>query len=129
MGLYLTDLDRIGMLLGDSMRSCRLVVDTGIHALGWTRDQGIEYLLANAPVSLGLATSEVDRYIGMPGQACSYMLGRITIDELRAAATARLGDQFDIRAFHDQVLATGSVPLGALRRTIDAWVELEAADR
>lgn len=100
-------------------------MDTGIHALGWTRDQGIEYLLANAPVSLGQATNEVDRYIGMPGQACSYLLGRITIDELRATATTRLGDRFDIRAFHDQVLATGSVPLGALRRTIGEWIELE----
>lgn len=123
MGLYLTDLDRVGMLWGDSMRSCRLVVDTGLHALGWTRDQAIEYLLTNAPVSLGQATNEVDRYIGMPGQACSYMLGRITIDEIRASATARLGDRFDIRAFHDQVLATGSIPLGALRRTIAEWAE------
>ena len=123
MGLYLSDLDRIGMLWGDSMRSCRLVVDTGIHALGWTRDQAIEYLLTNAPVSLGQATNEVDRYIGMPGQACSYMLGRITIDQIRSDATARLGDRFDIRAFHDQVLATGSIPLDALRGTVQAWVE------
>ena len=129
MGLYLNDLDRIGMLWADSMRSCRLVVDTGIHALGWTRDQGIEYLLANAPVSLGQATNEVDRYIGMPGQACSYMLGRITIDQLRANAAARLGDRFDIRAFHDQVLATGSIPLPSLQRTIEDWVELELARR
>jgi uncharacterized protein (DUF885 family) len=126
MGLYPTALDRIGMLWGDSMRSCRLVVDTGIHALGWTRDQSIEYLMTNAPVSLGQATNEVDRYIGMPGQACSYMLGRITIDRMRADATARLGERFDIRAFHDQVLATGSVPLDSLRRTIDGWVEREA---
>jgi uncharacterized protein (DUF885 family) len=123
MGLYLNDLDRIGMLWGDSMRSCRLVVDTGIHALGWTRHQGIEYLLANAPVSLGQATNEVDRYIGMPGQACSYMLGRITIDRLRADATDRLGDRFDIRAFHDQVLGTGSIPLQSLQRTIEAWAD------
>ncbi len=121
MGLYPTDLDRIGMLWGDSMRSCRMVVDTGIHTLGWTRDQSIEYLLANAPVSLGQATNEVDRYIGMPGQACSYMLGRIAIDRMRTDATARLGDRFDIRAFHDQVLSTGSIPLDALRRTIDEW--------
>jgi uncharacterized protein (DUF885 family) len=127
MGLYLTDLDRIGMLLGDSARSCRLVVDTGIHALGWTRDQGIEYLLANAPLSIGQATNEVDRYIGWPGQACSYMLGRITIDQLRAAATTRLGDRFDVRAFHDQVLATGSIPLHSLQRTIEDWIELEVA--
>jgi uncharacterized protein (DUF885 family) len=126
MGLYLTDVDRIGMLTGDSIRSCRMVVDTGIHALGWTRTQGIEYLLANAPVSLSQATNEVDRHIGMPGQACSYMLGRITIDQSRADAAARLGDRFDIRAFHDQVLRTGSIPLGALRRTIGEWAELEA---
>lgn len=125
MGLYLTDVDRIGMLAGDSIRSCRMVVDTGIHALGWTRSQGIEYLLANAPVSLSQAANEVDRSIGMPGQACSYMLGRITIDQIRADAAARLGDRFDIRAFHDQILRTGSVPLGALRRTIGEWVELE----
>ncbi len=125
MGLYLTDLDRIGMLAGDSIRACRLVVDTGIHALGWTRDQGIAYLLANAPVSVGQAINETDRSIGMPGQACSYMLGRITIDQVRADAEARLGDRFDIRGFHDQVLRTGSIPLGALRRTIGEWAELE----
>jgi uncharacterized protein (DUF885 family) len=125
MGLYLTDLDRIGMLAGDSIRACRLVVDTGIHALGWTRDQGIAYLLANAPVSLGQAINETDRSIGMPGQACSYMLGRIAIDQIRADAAARIGNRFDIRAFHDQILRTGSIPLGALRRAIGEWAERE----
>ena len=123
MGLYASDLDRLGMLWGDSARSCRLVVDTGLHALGWTRDQAIDYMLAHAPMTRAQVAAEVDRYIGLPGQACSYMLGRLAIDDVRATAQARLGDRFDIRAFHDQVLATGSIPLDSLRLTIDEWMD------
>ncbi len=123
MGLYTTELDRIGMLAADSMRACRLVVDTGMHALGWTRDQAIAYFLDHSPMTHGQVVGEVDRYIGWPGQACSYMLGRIAIDDIRARAETRLGDRFDIRAFHDEVLAAGSIPLESLRRTIDAWAE------
>jgi uncharacterized protein (DUF885 family) len=126
MGLYTTELDRIGMLAADSMRACRLVVDTGMHALGWTRDAAIAYLIDHSPMTLGQVTGEIDRYIGLPGQACSYMLGRLAIEDIRAGAEARLGDRFDIRAFHDQVLATGSVPLESLRRTIGAWTDAVA---
>ena len=123
MGLYTTELDRIGMLSADSMRACRLVVDTGMHALGWTRDEAIAYFLDHSPMTHGQVAGEVDRYIGMPGQACAYMLGRLAIDDIRAGAEARLGERFDIRAFHDQVLATGSIPLDSLRRAIETWAE------
>ncbi len=123
MGLYSSELDRIGMLSADSMRACRLVVDTGMHALGWTRDQAITYFLDHSPMTSGQVVGEVDRYIGNPGQACAYMLGRLAIEDIRSHAEARLGERFDIRAFHDQVLATGSIPLGSLRRAIETWVD------
>jgi uncharacterized protein (DUF885 family) len=123
MGLYTAGLDRIGMLSADSMRACRLVVDTGMHALGWTRDQAITYFLDHSPMTEGQVIGEVDRYIGNPGQACAYMLGRLAIEDIRSDAEARLGDRFDIRAFHDHVLATGSIPLGSLRRVVGAWVD------
>jgi uncharacterized protein (DUF885 family) len=126
MGLYTAELDRVGMLSADSMRACRLVVDTGMHALGWTRDEAIDYFLDHSPMTRGQITGEIDRYIGMPGQACAYMLGRLAIDDIRAGAEARLGERFDIRAFHDQVLATGSIPLDALRRTIGEWADAVA---
>jgi uncharacterized protein (DUF885 family) len=122
MGLYSSELDRIGMLSADSMRACRLVVDTGMHALGWTRDHAIAYFLDHSPMTRGQVTGEVDRYIGNPGQACAYMLGRLAIEDIRADAEARLGERFDIRAFHDRVLATGSIPLGSLRRVVGEWV-------
>jgi uncharacterized protein (DUF885 family) len=123
MGLYSSELDRIGMLSADSMRACRLVVDTGMHALGWTRDQAITYFLDHSPMTHGQVVGEVDRYIGNPGQACAYMLGRLAIEDIRANAEARLAERFDIRAFHDHVLATGSIPLGSLRRAIETWVD------
>ena len=99
MGLYSSPLDRIGMLAADSMRACRLVVDTGIHALGWSRQQAIDYMLDNSPLSSHQVAGEIDRYIGTPGQAVSYMIGRIEIERLRESTEARLGDRFDIRGF------------------------------
>jgi uncharacterized protein (DUF885 family) len=126
MGLYTTALDRIGMLASDSMRACRIVVDTGMHAMGWTRDQAIDYVESHSPLTRGQIEGEVDRYIGWPGQACAYMLGRLEIDAIRATAEARLGDRFDIRSFHDAVLRTGSVPLSTLRRTIEGWSDERA---
>jgi uncharacterized protein (DUF885 family) len=123
MGLYSSELDRIGMLSADSMRACRLVVDTGMHALGWTRAQAITFFLDHSPMTLGQVVGEVDRYIGNSGQACAYMLGRLAIEDIRSHAEARLGERFDIRAFHDQVLATGSIPLGSLRRVIETWID------
>jgi uncharacterized protein (DUF885 family) len=105
------------------MRACRLVVDTGMHALGWTRDRAIAYFLDHSPMTDGQVTGEIDRYIGNPGQACAYMLGRLTIEDIRADAATRLRERFDIRAFHDRVLATGSIPLGTLRRVVGAWID------
>jgi len=115
MGLYGSELDRIGMLAADSMRACRLVVDTGMHALGWSRSRAIDYILDHSPLTRRLAEGEVDRYIGMPGQALSYMIGRLEIDRLRAESERRAGDAFDIKDFHDRVLRNGLVPLPILR--------------
>lgn len=116
MGLYSTEMDRIGMLSADSMRACRLVTDTGMHALGWSRTQAVDYILQHSPLSRGIAEGEIDRYIGMPGQALSYMMGRLEIDRLRAVSESRPG--FDIRAFHDGVLGNGMVPLPTLQRIV-----------
>lgn len=121
MGLYESDWERLGMLMGDSLRAGRLVVDTGMHALGWTRWEAIDYLFAHSPMSLFEITEEIDRYIGMPAQALAYMLGRLEIDDLRAAAEARLGSRFDIKGFHDTILGSGTVPLGTLRRRVEEW--------
>ena len=121
MGLYTTEWDRVGMLTADVMRACRLVVDTGLHALGWSRQQAIDYLLSHSPLAPQMAEPEVDRYIGMPGQATSYMIGRLEIDDIRAEAEAMAGDRFDIAGFHDVVLGHGSVPLPTLRRRVEAW--------
>jgi uncharacterized protein (DUF885 family) len=121
MGLYADDLERIGMLAADSWRSCRLVVDTGLHALGWGRQQAIDFMAANAPVSVGEIEVEVDRYIGLPGQALAYKVGQREILRLRADARDRLGARFDIRAFHDVVLGSSSVTLPVLRHLVDDW--------
>ena len=122
MGLYSTPIDRVGMLAGEAMRACRLVVDTGLHALGWSRDRAITYMLEHSPMSRHQVEAEIDRYIGDPGQALAYMIGRLEIDRIRADAEQRLGERFDIRAFHDAVLTVGSVPLTTLRRVVDEWV-------
>jgi uncharacterized protein (DUF885 family) len=120
MGLYRDDVERLGMLAGDSWRSCRLVVDTGIHALGWTRRQAVDFMVANVPVGLDEINVEVDRYIAIPGQALAYKVGQLEIQRLRAEARAAAGDGFDIRAFHDAVLGSGSVSLPVLRELVAA---------
>lgn len=122
LGLYSSDLTRVGMLSADSMRACRLVVDTGMHALGWTRDQAIDYMLANSPMTRRQVEGEIDRYLGMPGQALGYMIGRLEIDRSRRDAERALGERFDIGGFHEAVLGSGTVPLPVLRRNVDAWV-------
>ena len=127
MGLYSSDLDRIGMLSADSMRACRLVVDTGLHALGWTRDEAIDYMLAHSPMSRTQVEGEIDRYIGSPGQALGYMMGRLEIDRIRAGAEEKLGADFDIKTFHDVVLSTGSVPISTLQRVVADWLESPSA--
>ncbi len=122
MGLYNSDLARLGLLSNDALRAARLVVDPGMHALGWTRQQAIDYMLAHTDQSHGFIESEVDRYIIWPGQATAYMVGRLEIERLRAEAQAKLGPRFDIRIFHDRVLEGGSVPLGVLRGRIEQWL-------
>ena len=121
MGLYRSDLDRLGMLASDSWRACRLVVDTGLHAMGWTRQEAIDFLNAHAPVSRDDIVVEVDRYIGMPGQALAYKVGQREILHLRDEARSALGPAFGIKAFHDAVLGGATVSLRVLRDQVRAW--------
>jgi uncharacterized protein (DUF885 family) len=121
MGLYRSDIDRLGMLASDSWRACRLVVDTGLHALGWTRQQAIDFMVANAPVSYDEIVTEIDRYIGMPGQALAYKVGQREILRLRAEAEARLGAAFSLPGFHDVVLSAATVSLAVLAERVEAW--------
>jgi len=123
MGLYSSDLARFGMLSFDSWRACRLVVDTGIHAFGWSRQQGIEFMLANTALTPENIANEVDRYTCWPGQALSYMTGRLEIDRLRRLAQERRGPRFDIKAFHDVVLGGGSLPLTVLDDVVSRWAD------
>ncbi|MBB6184819.1 DUF885 family protein [Oleiagrimonas soli] len=122
MGIYKTPYQRFGFLTYQMWRACRLVVDTGIHHLGWSRQQAIDYMLKNTALSQREIDNEVDRYISWPGQALSYELGYLEIRRLRAKAEQALGPKFDIRAFHDTVLSTGSVPLPVLARRIDRFI-------
>ena len=122
MGLYSADVDRLGMLSNEAFRAARLVVDPGMHALGWSRSQAIDYMLANTAASRGGIESEVDRYIAVPGQATAYLTGSLVIQELRAEAEERLGDRFDIREFHDLVIGDGTVTLGMLQEKIERWI-------
>ena len=118
MGLYSSPLDRMGMLSADSMRACRLVVDTGMHALGWSRQRALDFLTANSPMRQSHAAAEIDRYAVTPGQALSYMVGRLEIQRIRREAEARLGSAFDIKAFHDAVLDSGPMPLRLLDQVV-----------
>ena len=125
MGLYTSPLQRIGMLTMDSLRASRLVVDTGLHALAWTRQQAIHFLVEHTALDSVAAAIEIDRYIADPGQATSYMVGRIEIDHLRAEAAAHLGRRFSHRAFHDVVLNGGMTPLEQLARRVRQWATTE----
>ena len=122
MGLYSDDVARLGMLSNEAYRAARLVVDPGMHVLGWTRQQAMEYMLENTAESYDGVASEVDRYAAVPGQATSYLLGSLEIQRLRAKAEEVLGDRFDIREFHDRILENGSVPLPLLGASIAAWI-------
>lgn len=122
MGLYSDDVALLGMLTMDSMRAGRLVVDTGLHAKGWSRQQAVDYLREHTPMPQVEIESEVDRYIAYPGQALAYMVGRLEIQRVRARAEQALGERFDIRAFHDLVLGGGALPLSVLEAVVDEWI-------
>ncbi len=123
LGLYTDPYQYFGMLGAEMHRAIRLVVDTGIHAKGWTREKAIQYSLDNEAESEDGITSEIERYMANPGQALSYKIGQLKIRELRARAKAALGDNFDIREFHNQILETGCIPLALLENKIDKWIE------
>jgi len=127
MGLYTSDLERIGMASADAWRCARLVVDTGIHAKGWSRQQAIDFIMNHTPIKESTVKQEVDRYIGYPGQALAYKIGQREIFRLRKQAEDRLGDRFDIRTFHDALLTSGAMPLPMLDTLITEWIEATAA--
>ena len=122
MGMYHTPYEIFGMLSYQMWRAARLVVDTGIHAKGWSRKQAQDFMKNNTALSVHEVTTEVDRYIAWPGQALSYYLGQMKIEALRAKAEKALGSKFDIRAFHDTVLQLGSVPLSVLEARIERFI-------
>lgn len=123
MGMYETPYDRFGRYTYEMWRACRLVVDVGIHAKGWTREEAVDYLASNTALSLHEVNTEIDRYIGWPGQAVSYKMGELKIKELRQLAEQELGDEFDIKEFHYGVLKNGSIPLPTLEREINEWID------
>ncbi|MFZ4697051.1 MAG: DUF885 domain-containing protein [Phycisphaerales bacterium] len=129
MGLYKDPYDDFGRLLYEMWRSNRLVVDTGMHALGWTRQQAIDFMKRNTALSELNIEREVDRYIGWPGQACGYKLGELCIRRLRTEAEQRLGAAFDLRAFHDAVLGEGALPLSVLEARMKRWIDAQATAR
>ena len=122
MGLFKDPYQRFGTLSDEMLRAMRLVVDTGIHSKGWTREQAIDYMLANSDMGKTDATAEVERYIAIPSQALAYKIGALTIQRLKDKAKKELGKTFDVREFHNQVLNTGALPLTVLETKIDAWI-------
>jgi uncharacterized protein (DUF885 family) len=122
VGFYKTPMSEVGRLADSMWRACRLVVDTGLHAKGWTRAQAVDYMMAHIPHPREEIAAEVDRYLVWPGQATGYMIGKLRIEALRSQAQAALGTRFDIRQFHDAVLATGPVPLDVLDAVITRWI-------
>jgi uncharacterized protein (DUF885 family) len=122
MGLYKDPYQRFGTLSDEMLRAMRLVVDTGIHSKGWTREKAIDYMLANSDMGKTDATAEVERYIAIPSQALAYKIGALTIQRLKAKAQTALGTKFDVREFHNQILNTGALPLTVLEKKIDDWI-------
>jgi uncharacterized protein (DUF885 family) len=118
MGLYSGDLDRLGMLSFDAWRACRLVVDTGVHVLGWSREAAIQFMVDHSALAPNNIANEIDRYLGRPGQALAYKIGQLAIIRLRSETEARLGPSFDIRTFHDAVLGHGPLPLSTLAESV-----------
>jgi uncharacterized protein (DUF885 family) len=127
MGLYSSDLQRLGMLSFDALRACRLVVDTGMHYYGWSRDEAIDFMWRHTATTRANVVNEINRYIGWPGQALAYMTGRDEIRRLRRGAEAALGSRFDLRAFHGTVLGNGAVPLNVLEQIVTSWADGELA--
>jgi len=128
IGLYSSDLARLGMLSNEAYRAARLVVDPGMHVMGWTRQDAIDYMLDNTAEGLDAVSGEVNRYAAVPGQATSYLVGSLEIQRLRKKAEAVLGDRFDIRVFHNRILENGSVTLPMLGMSIEAWIEETLAE-
>jgi len=125
MGFYTDPYDDFGRLTYEAWRACRLIVDTGMHAFGWSRQQAVDFMLANTAASANDVNSEIDRYITWPAQALSYKIGELKIRELRARAEAELGSSFDIRRFHDIVVGNGSLPIAVLEETVTNWIAAE----
>lgn len=127
MGMYANPYDEFGRLLYEMWRACRLVVDPGMHALGWSREQARQFLMENTALSELNIDTEIDRYIAWPGQATAYKIGELKIRALRAKAEAALAERFDVRRFHDVVLGAGSIPLDKLEERVESWTEAEAS--
>ncbi len=125
MGLYQDDISRLGMLSNEALRAARLIVDTGIHTMGWSREKAILFLSQHTSLNKNIVEGEVDRYIMLPGQATAYMLGKYEIEDLRKLSQKQLGDHFSIREFHNQVLKNGSVSLPILRKQIEDWLQTQ----
>ena len=116
-----------GTLDDEMLRAMRLVVDTGLHAKGWSREAAIDFMLANSGMGRSDATAEVERYIAWPGQALGYKIGALTIQRLKRKAQDKLGGKFDVRGFHDQVLGSGALPLPILEAKLDRWIAAQQA--
>jgi prolyl oligopeptidase len=129
MGFYKDPYSKFGQLTYEMWRAVRLVVDTGMHSMRWSRQQAIDYFKANASKNEHDITVEVDRYIVWPGQALAYKIGELKIKELRAYSKKELGDKFDIRKFHDEVLDNGALPLDVLEKHIKEWVADQKAEK
>jgi uncharacterized protein (DUF885 family) len=127
LGLYTDPYSRFGHLQWQAFRAARLVVDTGLHAFGWSRQRAIDYMVERTGVRREFVVSEVDRYLSNPGQALAYMIGKLKFDELRARAKSKLGSKFDVRRFHNMLLDQGALPLDVLERLADEWIAAEAA--
>ena len=125
LGLYDDPIQYFGMLSMEMHRAIRLVVDTGMHSKGWTREEAIQYSLDNEAASEESIISEIERYMATPGQALSYKIGQIKIRELRTRAEMQLDQKFDIREFHNQILNSGSLPLVLLEKKIENWIEAQ----
>ena len=127
MGMYKTPHDHFGRLLFEMWRSVRLVVDTGIHSLGWTREEALAYAVERVAIPRQTLEGEIDRYIALPGQALAYQPGNLKFRELRHRAEQRLGEKFDIREFHDQLISSGPVTLPVLDTLVENWLGQQAA--